>query len=624
MSTRRADWTWLILVGLALVWTASCNGSPCGDALCVDIPLPRGGAAGTTSSSAGDAGGATLARAGEESIDDSQGGAPRLGTHAGANAQGGGTAYGGASARAGANAQGGGTAYGGANARAGANAQGGASARGGATSQGGRTAAGGISGRAGSGNEGGLLQAAGGRGRFPGRGGAGVGGGVSGTIDPYDQIGIEGQACSPNGATACTDHASSGTLVCAGGVWVQGTACDPGYLCDTTPGNGICQPVPPECAGAQSDTQYCVGQVINACGPDLVGNGNVAIYCEPLCLDGACAGVCTPGETQCNGNGSALETCDATGEWGAPVACDCLAGVCGVDLLIAALDSATNLRVDATNLYWVNAYDSNLGILPLGGGPVLTLPASHTPGALTLDSTSLYWTESDRVMKAAIVHGSPTLMTDWTVSANSSIAVDATNVYWTSYTSDGESDCLMKLPLAGGTPEMVLDLGSDRALALAADATHLYYATDYYIGAIPTAGGAKELLATFPQPVSPAPPLAVPSQLVVDATTLYLANWGSYYYNALESYSGVWSIPLAGGTPTPLFVAPATSSIAVSDGIIYCSGDSITSVATGGGATVPIITPGNQVGSLAADATNVYFVTSGGDNLSAIFRIRVQ
>jgi hypothetical protein len=89
-------------------------------------------------------------------------------------------------------------------------------------------------------------------------------------------------------------------------------------------------------AGVDAPPVKCTPGAIR-CTDDLGGTQTcdesavwvAALTCKnQTCVAGKCAGVCGPAQTQCSGNG--LQTCDATGNFGSPVACPdaCCGGSC--------------------------------------------------------------------------------------------------------------------------------------------------------------------------------------------------------------------------------------------------------------------------------------------------------
>ena len=148
-------------------------------------------------------------------------------------------------------------------------------------------------------------------------------------------VGVLGSSCSSPGTLACGGYAQKVTLICSGGVWTYTSTCPSGQNCDSTPGSnqGTCAMLDPPCTSVSPGTSVCGSSTtVVQCGPDLVSHSPVQTCTNQACVSGACTGVCTPGATQCSGNG--VETCSSSGQWGSTVACpsttpSCNAGVCG-------------------------------------------------------------------------------------------------------------------------------------------------------------------------------------------------------------------------------------------------------------------------------------------------------
>src|SRR5690606_28096712 len=90
---------------------------------------------------------------------------------------------------------------------------------------------------------------------------------------------------------------------------------------------------------------------------------------------------------------------------------------------------------------------------------------------------------------------------------------------------------------------------------------------------------------------------------------LEVASDGSLLY--FISNNGIFSLPLSGGTPTPLAPGEASpASLVASGGRLYWANSSdltIRSVAVGGGAVSTISSAGSAPGSVDVDASNVYW-----------------
>lgn len=186
----------------------------------------------------------------------------------------------------------------------GTSAAGGSSVTGGAPGLGGAQSSGGSAGNGGSDTG----------------GASGTGGTGGSTSTGSGPIGALGQSCSPDGSYACTGHATRAQLVCNGGKWAANGGCPSGNNCDTSAGNvGFCSAILPECEGKQPGYEFCSGQDVRQCGPDLVTSTVAKACAAQACLNGTCTGVCAPSSTQCSGN--ATQTCNASGQWGATTPC---------------------------------------------------------------------------------------------------------------------------------------------------------------------------------------------------------------------------------------------------------------------------------------------------------------
>ena len=152
---------------------------------------------------------------------------------------------------------------------------------------------------------------------------------------PEPGLGVLGQACVRPGDLACSGHAKKLTLVCDGTYrWAANGNCASTQLCDSRAGlnQGTCATIDPPCAASQPGDVVCNGQQRVQCGPDLVSSVVIETCVGQACVGGVCVGVCVPGARRCSGNG--VQTCDASGQWGATVGClstapSCAGGVCG-------------------------------------------------------------------------------------------------------------------------------------------------------------------------------------------------------------------------------------------------------------------------------------------------------
>jgi hypothetical protein len=96
--------------------------------------------------------------------------------------------------------------------------------------------------------------------------------------------------------------------------------------------------------------------------------------------------------------------------------------------------------------------------------------------------------------------------------------------------------------------------------------------------------------------------LETPRTLVIDGTTLYFS----------QSTYGIYSVPLAGGTPTPLLTTPENvNAFGIYDGNIYFqSGTSLVRLPLSGGTPTPILTETDSIEVLRGTPTGLYWLTS--------------
>jgi hypothetical protein len=145
------------------------------------------------------------------------------------------------------------------------------------------------------------------RGKLDG-GGAGNGGGDGSTVDTGPR------ECTP-GDRKC-DTTTNAPMSCDdNGTWQTGSPCD--HVCVDGACAGACTP-------GQGD---CIGNIPEACNPS--GQWQTGTACRYLCADGGCTGMCTPGDRKCGDNGARL-SCDSTGTWQTAETCRyvCQDGLC--------------------------------------------------------------------------------------------------------------------------------------------------------------------------------------------------------------------------------------------------------------------------------------------------------
>ncbi len=139
--------------------------------------------------------------------------------------------------------------------------------------------------------------------------------------------------------------------------------------------------------------------------------------------------------------------------------------------LFSAPSLPGGIAVAASNVFWTDADDSTVKMMPSGGGAVTTLAQAAT-AVIAVDATNVYWVGNGYVATVPFGGGTPTEVAgsgvDWSDTPQG-IIVDATNVYWTSTNGNIE-----KVPIGGGSVTR-LATGQSRPRGIAVDATSVYW-----------------------------------------------------------------------------------------------------------------------------------------------------
>jgi hypothetical protein len=224
--------------------------------------------------------------------------------------------------------------------------------------------------------------------------------------------------------------------------------------------------------------------------------------------------------------------------------------------LVTDTDNGAIVAVDDTHAYWFGPDDGTVLKVALVGGSAVTLVKNLTndPIDLAIDGTGVYWDDGQLIRKVGLDGGAaPTLATGLDLSAvyqQPNLAVGPDGVYATTESS------VLRVPLDGGAATTLAT--GQAAVAVTADATTVYWLNIGGAGpasVVKTAsdGGAPVTLATLGK-------FVVPQGIAVDATNVY---W-------IEAAGQVMKIPLAGGTPVALAVAPEEpGGIAVDSTSVY-------------------------------------------------------
>ena len=351
--------------------------------------------------------------------------------------------------------------------------------------------------------------------------------------------------------------------------------------------------------------QDCIGVV---CDPSSSCYAGKCVAVELFCDDPAQCGPAIDASTPADAAVEATTTPDATTD--APLDAPFDAGP--ATLVVTGRTYIGSLAADASGLYWseLGGYsNANGGIYRAapGGSPQPLATGRESPGGVSIDATTVYWLELlgegiVRVPKSggtsAVVLGQPGL------GVNASyVLVDATHMFWNNEVVGATNGTLTRI-LKDGTQRATLATSTDGPWAVAQDAQSLVWVTGPRFGGagtiftVPKLGGSPSIVSAA-ETSSPTARIAAASGNVAWAST---ASGGSLMIRA------------AGKSPLTIATGQGmTTWIAADDQAVYwlhktASGAGALEKSNWAGDVDPLHSGVQQPGSVALDASSVYFV----------------
>jgi hypothetical protein len=195
-----------------------------------------------------------------------------------------------------------------------------------------------------------------------------------------------------------------------------------------------------------------------------------------------------------------------------------------------SVSSSTYVTRVGTKLFWTaGGIDDEVFSAPTGGGAATRISNSEMlPGPIVSDGTTVYWLDRTRIRYAPIATGTPATLNVVSDAGTpfdtpTDIAVDGTYVYWGNQSSAHGTATIWRANKTDGSGAVALATGLDPVRGITIDSSTLYFTSSYPLTthgvySIPIGGGTPTPLVTTESD---------PSAIVSDATAIYWIDGGN-------------------------------------------------------------------------------------------------
>lgn len=340
------------------------------------------------------------------------------------------------------------------------------------------------------------------------------------------------------------------------------------------------------------------------------------------CINSCSDGIKNGTETSIDCGGSSCSPC-ADG-LNCAMNSDCINGYCssnvcssGPQILVDKLADPFDLALDSGNIYWIEKRVSGgaLRKVPKIGGSVVTLSTNLAePTAVIVDANYAYVLERNNgsngmIHRIPLGGGSAELVVGGLTNSQNNLVQAGNNLYWGDYVL-GTGGVIKSAPKGANVASTVVAQGNgllNLQTALDTDGMYLYIRNDSnQMLRFPIGGGS-------------------PSILGATGTSSFLSSIrvsaGSVYFTGDNL---VGAIPSSGGAMRAVTTATSPSTLAVDSSYVYfmeysSSAGNVQRAAVGGGSVKTYYPQAGSIG-LEVDATHVYWITSLFANQGKVMR----